>query len=134
MRSTSELVRYVLLGVVVVLEALAVLSAVLHIAFLPFPTIYPSLDSLLVIVLPLLVGFLTQRLEVAILLAVAPFVVLAVVYSTIYSPVWQIDLVQLGVLASRVTGMLYLLGGLGLVGWLLRRAFGLPTSVTIKLR
>jgi hypothetical protein len=134
MRSTSDLVRLVILGVLVVLEGLAVLSAVLHIAFLTFPTVYPALDSLLVILLPLVVGFLSQRLEVAIVLTVAPFVVLALVYATVFAPVWQIDLVQLGVLASRVSGMLYLLGGLGLIGWFLRRAFGLPTTITIKAR
>jgi hypothetical protein len=134
MRSTSDLVRLVILGVLVVLEGLAVLSAVLHIAFLTFPTVYPALDSLLVILLPLVVGFLSQRLEVAIVLTVAPFVVLALVYATVFAPVWQIDLVQLGVLASRVSGMLYLLGGLGLIGWFLRRTFGLPTTITFKAR
>jgi hypothetical protein len=134
MRSSSDLVRYVFLGLVVVLEGLAVLSAVLHIAFLPFPTVYPELDSLLVLLLPLIVGFMSQRLEVAIMLAVGPFVVLALVYAVVYAPVWQIDLVQLGVLASRVAGMLYLLGGLGAIGWLVRRVFGLPTALSLKPR
>jgi hypothetical protein len=111
MKSTPDLGRLVILG-----------------------TVYPALDSLLVLLLPLVVGFLTQRLELAIVLTVLPFVLLVLIYATVFSPVWQIDLFQLGVLASRVAGMLYLLGGLGLVGWFVRRALGLPTTVSFKPR
>lgn len=134
MKSTPDLGRLVILGIAVVLEGVAVLSTVLHIAFLPFPTVYPALDSLLVLLLPLVVGFLTERLELAVVLAVLPFVLLVLIYSAVFAPVWQIDLFQLGVLASRVAGMLYLLGGLGVVGWLVRRVFGLRTSISLKPR
>jgi hypothetical protein len=134
MRSRSDLARFIVLGVLVVLEGIAVLSAVLKIAFLPLPTVYPSLDSVAVLLLPLVIGFLTQRLEVAIVLAVAPFVILALIYAIYIAPVWQVDLVQLGVLANRATSILYLQGGLGLVGWMVRRAVGLPTSITLKPR
>ena len=134
MRSRSDLLQFVILAVLVVLEGIAVLSAVLHVAFLPFPTVYPSLDSVAVLLLPLVLGFLTQRLEVAIVLAVAPFVVLALIYAVYIAPVWQVDLVQLGVLANRATSFLYLQGGLGLVGWMLRRAVGLRATVTLKAR
>jgi len=76
-----------------------------------------------ILVLPVIIGAVSQRLEVAIVLSVLPFFLLAVVYTTVYAPVWNIDLFQLGVLAERVAGGAFLLGGLGAFGWLLRRTF-----------
>ncbi|HEV2237288.1 MAG TPA: hypothetical protein VGR57_11560 [Ktedonobacterales bacterium] len=114
--------RLALLSALTLLEGLAVVSTVLELVFLPpAGTIYPNIASLAVLVLPVLVGALSSRLEVAIVLTVLPFFVLAVVYTTAYAPVWNQDLFQLGVLAGRVAGGAFLLGGLGAFGWLLRR-------------
>jgi hypothetical protein len=113
--------RLALLSALTLLEGLAVVSTVLNIVFLPVGTIYPNVASLAVLVLPVMVGALATRLEVAIVLTVLPFFVLAVVYTTAYAPVWNVDLFQLGVLAGRVAGGAFLLGGLGAFGWLVRR-------------
>ena len=69
----SELVRLMLLGLVVVLESLAVLSVVLHTQLFPSGSIYPNIISVAVFVLPALVGLLARRIETAVLLAVLPF-------------------------------------------------------------
>jgi hypothetical protein len=133
MKAGQNVGRTVVLGIIVVLEGLVLLSVVLHVDLLPFAlfdTIYPNIVSLLIIVLPLVIGILTPRWEWAVVLAVLPFLVLAIIYSTVYAPVWQIDLFQLGLLAQRVAGMLFLLGGLSFAGWLGRRAVGLPTTTT----
>ena len=68
----SELVRLILLGVVVVLESLAVLSVVLRAQLFPAGSVYPNIISVAVFVLPALVGLLSRRLEAAVLLAVLP--------------------------------------------------------------
>jgi hypothetical protein len=98
-------------------------STVLNIVFLPFGVVYPNIASVAILILPVLVGFVAQRFEVAIVLTVLPLLVLAVVYTVAFAPVWNIDLFQLGVLAGRVAGAIFLLGGLGYFGWLLRRIF-----------
>jgi hypothetical protein len=124
--ATNDLIRLIALGVLVIIEGLAVVSTVLNIVFIPITpvvTIYPNIASLAVFILPVIVGAVSKRLEVAVVLAVTPFFVLAVIYTTVYAPVWNIDLFQLGVLAGRVAGAGFLLGGLGLFGWLLRRIF-----------
>ncbi len=91
--------------------------------FLPLGVIYPNVASVAILILPIIIGVVSRRWEVAIVLTVLPFFVLAVVYTTIYAPVWNIDLFQLGVLAGRVAGAIFLLGGLGWFGYLLRRIF-----------
>ena len=119
----SDTIRLVALGVLVLLEGLAVISTALSIVLVPIGTLYPNVASVAILILPVAIGLLSQRFEVAIVLAVLPFFVLAVVYTTVYAPVWNIDLFQLGVLAGRVAGAAFLLGGLGWFGWLLRRIF-----------
>ena len=119
----SDIIRLIVLGVLVILEGLAIVSTVLNIVFLPFGVVYPNIASVAILILPVLVGFVAQRFEVAIVLTVLPLLVLAVVYTVAFAPVWNIDLFQLGVLAGRVAGAIFLLGGLGYFGWLLRRIF-----------
>ena len=119
----SDAIRLTALGALVLLEGIAVVSLALNVVFLPLGTIYPNIASVTILVLPVAIGLLSQRFEVAIVLTVLPFFVLAVVYTTLYAPVWNIDLFQLGVLAGRVAGVAFLLGGLGWFGWLLRRIF-----------
>jgi hypothetical protein len=119
----SDTIRLVSLGVLVLLEGFMVVSVALNVVFLPLGTIYPNIASVTILVLPVAIGLLSQRFEVAIVLTVLPFFVLALVYSTVYAPVWNIDLFQLGILAGRVAGVTFLLGGLGWFGWLLRRIF-----------
>jgi hypothetical protein len=119
----NDIIRLVALGALVVLEGLAVVSTVLNVVFLPLGTIYPNIASVSILILPIIIGLVSQRLEVAIVLTVLPFVVLAVVYTTVFAPVWNIDLFQLGVQAGRVASAMFLLGGLGAFGWLLRRIF-----------
>jgi hypothetical protein len=116
-------IRLAILSALTLLEGLAVVSTVLNLVFLPLGTIYPNVASVTVLVLPVLIGALSIRLEVAIVLTVLPFFVLAVVYTATRAPVWNIDLFQLGVQAGRVAGGAFLLGGLGAFGWLLRRIF-----------
>ena len=119
----SDIIRLIVLGVLVILEGLAMVSTVLNIVFLPFGVVYPNIASASILILPVLVGLVAQRFEVAIVLTVLPLLVLAVVYTVAFAPVWNIDLFQLGVLAGRVAGAIFLLGGLGYFGWLLRRIF-----------
>jgi hypothetical protein len=116
-------VRLAILAALTLLEGLAVVSTVLNIVFFPAGTIYPNIASVAILLLPVLIGALSVRLEVAIVLAVLPFFVLAVVYTAAFAPVWNIDLFQLGVLAGRVAGGAFLLGGLGALGWMFRRIF-----------
>jgi hypothetical protein len=117
----NDIIRLIALGALVVLEGLAVVSTVLNLIFIPVGSIYPNIASVTVLLLPVIIGLISQRLEVAIVLTVLPFFVLAVVYTAAFAPIWNIDLFQLGVLAGRVAGATFLLGGLGAFGWLLRR-------------
>lgn len=116
-------VRLIAQGALVVLEGLALVSTVLNIVFLPIGPVYPNIASVAVLVLPAIVGAFSRRLEVGIVLAVTPFFVLSVVYTAVFAPVWNIDLFQLGVLAGRVAGAAFLLGGLGAFGWMVRSIF-----------
>ena len=116
-------VRLLAQGILVIIEGLVLVSTMLNIVFVKIGPIYPNVASALVLILPFLVGAISRRLEVAIVLAVTPFLVLALVYTTVYAPVWNIDLFQLGVLAERVAGAGFLLGGLGAFGWMVRRIF-----------
>ncbi|HEX9057138.1 MAG TPA: hypothetical protein VF818_06345 [Ktedonobacterales bacterium] len=113
--------RMALLALAVVAEGFAVLSATLHISFLVPSTIYPNFISVTVVILPVIIGLLSQRLEGAIVFSVLPFFVLGVVYATLKAPVWNQDLFSIGVLAGRVASSLFLLGGLGIFGWMLQR-------------
>ena len=119
----SDMIRLFALGALVVLEGLAVVSTALNIVFLPFGSLYPNIASASILILPVIVGAMTKRVEVAVVLTVLPFFILALVYTTLYAPVWNIDLFQLGVMAGRVAGAAFLLGGLGTFGWMLRRIF-----------
>lgn len=119
----NDIFRLIVLGVLVILEGLAMLSTMLNIVLLPLGVAYPSVTSVAILILPIIIGVVAQRFEVAIVLTVLPFIILAVIYTTIYAPVWNIDLFQLGTLAGRVAGAAFLLGGLGYFGWLLRRIF-----------
>jgi hypothetical protein len=118
-----RLAQLLALWALVILEGLALTSTMLNIVFLPIGTFYPNIASVSVLILPVIVGAISRRLETAIVLAVTPFLVLALVYTTIYAPVWNIDLFQLGVLSGRVAGALFLLGGLGAFGWMVSRIF-----------
>ncbi|HET8905522.1 MAG TPA: hypothetical protein VFN11_01020 [Ktedonobacterales bacterium] len=119
----NDIIRLIALGVLVVLEGFAMVSTVLNVVFLPLGVVYPNVASVSILILPIIIGLVAHRLEVAIVLTVLPFLVLAVVYTTIYAPVWNVDLFQLGVQAGRVAGAGFLLGGLGAFGNLLRRIF-----------
>jgi hypothetical protein len=118
-----DIIRLIALGVLVILEGLAMVSTVLNIVFLPFGVVYPSFASVSILVLPIAIGLVSRRFEVAIVMTVLPLLVLSVVYTAAYAPVWNIDLFQLGVLAGRVAGALFLTGGLGFFGWLVQRIF-----------
>jgi hypothetical protein len=131
----NELIRLIALGVAVVLEGGVLLITVLRAQILPLGNFYPNIISVAVFVLPSVVGLLSRRLEVAVLLAVLPFWVLAVVYLAVYSPVWYGgDLVALGVLASRVAGYSIVLFSLSILGWFLRRVLTGNTISSVKVR
>ena len=125
----GELYRLIALNVTVLLESAAMLSLILHIGLLPIGNIYDNIVSVAAFVLPTLVGLLARRFEAAIVLAVLPFWLIAVVYLAIFATPWTIDLFSLGVLVGRAAGATFLLGSLGLLGWLLRRAlFGAKST------
>lgn len=119
----NDIIRLIALGALVIIDGLTVVSVMLDLVFVPIGTFYPNVASVAVLILPVIVGAVARRLEVAIVLAVAPFFVLAVLYTTVYAPVWNIDLFQLGELARRVASAGFLFGGLGAFGWMLRRIF-----------
>jgi hypothetical protein len=117
----SEAIRLTGLAVVVLLEGAAVLSVVLRASLLPIGVFYAPVVSVAVFVLPSVVGLLTRRFEAAVLAAVVPFWILSTIYLAVYQPVWNIDLYDLGILASRVAGFTFLLGALATLGWFVRR-------------
>jgi hypothetical protein len=119
----NDVIRLSAVGVLVVLEGLVVVSTVFEIVLLPLGTVYPNIASVAILVLPVIIGALSLRVEVAVALTVLPFFVLAVVYAAAFAPVWNIDPFQLGVQAGRVAGAAFLLGGLGALGWIFRRVF-----------
>jgi hypothetical protein len=125
----SDTVRLIALGAMAVVEGLAVISTVLNFVFVPLGTLYPNIASVSILIIPVIIGLLAKRFEVAVVLTVLPFFVLAIVYTAVFAPVWNIDLFQLGVLAGRVSGGAFLLGGLGLFGWMLRRIFRRETGM-----
>jgi len=131
--SQGDIVRIGALGVSVILESLAILSVVLHNALLPLGTIYPNVVSVAAIVLPSLVGLLSRRLTVALLLAIAPFWSLGIVYTAIIAqPLWTFDLFSIGALVQRAAGTSVQLLVLGLLGWLVRRLLpGIGASTVV---
>ncbi len=116
----SETIRLVALGVAGVLEGLAIVSEVLGLTLLPIPG-YGHFISVVVFVLPTVVGFLSRRLTVALVLAALPFWLLALVDLAIFQPIWLQDLFSIGVTASRAAGATVLLFAAALFGWLVRR-------------
>ncbi len=126
----NEVIRLSVLGLLIVLEGAALVSVILHISLLPLPeSIYAPVVSVAVFVLPTAVGLFSRRLEAALLLAVLPFWVLAVVYLGLRSSVWSLDLVNIGILIERVASASVLLFILSALGWLLRRVIpGLGTG------
>ena len=122
LKPRHELLRLILLATVVLLEAVAVLSVVLQTAFVPLGAGYANAIPIAVFVLPTVVGLLSRRFEAAIVLAVLPFWTTVLIYVGVYAPVYNTDLLQLGALAGPVAGSSFLLAGLGLLGWLIRRA------------
>jgi hypothetical protein len=119
----NDIIRLIALGALAIIDGLVVVSVVLNLVFVNIGPFYPNVASVAVLLLPVIIGIVARRLEVAIVLAVTPFFVLAVLYTTVYAPVWHIDLFQLGVLAGRVASAGFLFGGLGAFGWMLRRIF-----------
>jgi len=119
----NDVIRLLALGALVIIDGLVVVSVVLDLVFVNIGTVYPNVASVAVLVFPVVIGTIARRLEVAIVLAVTPFFVLSVLYTTVYAPVWNIDLFQLGVLAGRVASAGFLFGGLGAFGWMVRRIF-----------
>ncbi len=127
----GEQYRLIALNLAVLLEGAALLSIILRIGLLPIGAIYGNIVSVAVFVLPTVIGLLARRFEAAILLAVLPFWLIAVVYLARYALPWNVDLFSLGPLAGRVADATLLLGGLGFLGWLLRRAlFGAKSTST----
>jgi hypothetical protein len=125
----GELYRLIALNLAVLLEGAALLSVIEHIGLLPIGTVYDNIVSVAVFVLPTVIGLLARRFEAAILLAVLPFWLIAVVYLALYAQPWNVDLFSLGPLAGRVANATLLLGSLGFLGWLLRRArFGAKST------
>ncbi len=122
--------RLIVLWATVLVESFVVLSVALHIELVPLGAFYPNLVSVAIFLLPSLVGLLSRRLTVALLLAALPFWALAVVYLVIARPLWDVDLFSIGALAQRGAGVSMLLLALGLAGWLLRRVIpGLQTTL-----
>jgi hypothetical protein len=119
--SRSEIIRYIVLGMLTIIEGFTVVSVTLNLVFLPIGTVYPNIASAAILILPALIGGFSKRVEVAVVLAALPFFILALVYTTVYTPVWNVDIVYLGTLAGRISGAAFLLGGLGAFGWMVRR-------------
>ncbi len=120
--SRNDIIRLIVLGVVVLLEGLAVLSLILKQQFFSLGGIYANVISVAVFVLPLLIGVLTRRLTGAIFLATLPFLISSIIYLGFFGDPFNIDLFQLGVLAGRVAAIGILLALLGTLGWIARKA------------
>ncbi|HET9109925.1 MAG TPA: hypothetical protein VFN78_03775 [Ktedonobacterales bacterium] len=118
----NDIVRLLALGILVIVEGLALVSTMLNIVIVPIGTLYPNVASVVIFVLPVIIGAVASRIEAAVTLNVLPFFILAVIYTSVYAPVWNIDLFQLGTLAGRVAGAMFLFGGLGAFGCMSRRA------------
>ena len=120
--SRNDIIRLNVLGVVVLLEGLAVLSLILKQQFFSLGGIYANVISVAVFVLPLLIGVLSRRLTGAIFLVTLPFLITSIIYLGFFGDPYNIDLFQLGVLAGRVAAIGILLALLGTLGWIARKA------------
>ena len=116
----SDILRMSVLLLLVIIEGAVIASAALNVVFLQAGSLYPNLASIAILVLPLLIGGFSKQWEIAVVAATAPYLVLIIVYTAVYAPVFNIDLYQLGVLAGRVAGGGFLFGGLGALGLILR--------------
>ncbi len=125
----GELLRLLVLGVAVLLEGVAILSVVLNSEYLVTGKFYPNVISVLLFVMPTVIGLFSKRLVTALVLSALPWWVTSVIYLAEFGAVWNIDLFQLGVLAGRVAGMIVLLFALALFGWAIRRIFVKGTTV-----
>lgn len=129
----GEIFRLIGLSLVVLLEGAATLSIALRAAFLPVGAAYPYIISAASWVLPVLIGLLSRRVEAAVMLAVLPVWLLALVYLAVFAPVWNVDLFTLGVQAGRTAGVTFLIGGLGFFGWLIRRVLFGAKATSVRL-
>jgi len=120
---TGELLRLAGLGAAALLEGAAILSIILNSEFLVTGKFYPNVISVLLFVMPTVIGLLSGRLVTALALAALPWWVTSVIYLAEVGAVWNIDIFQLGVLAGRVAGMIVLLFALALFGWAIRAIF-----------
>ncbi len=120
---TGELLRLAGLGVAVILEGAAILSIVLNSEFLVTGKFYPNVVSVLLFIMPTVIGLLSKRLVTALALAALPWWVTSIIYLAEFGTIFNIDLFQLGVLAGRVAGMIVLLFALALFGWAIRAVF-----------
>lgn len=125
----TELVRLIVLGIAVLLEGAAILSVVLNSEFLVTGKFYPNVISVLLFVMPTLIGLLSKRLVTALALSALPWWITSLIYLAEFGAIWNIDLFQLGVLAGRVAGMIVLLFALALFGWAIRRIFLKQTTM-----
>jgi hypothetical protein len=120
--SRNDIIRLVALGVVVLLEGLAVLSLIFKYQFFSLGGAYANIISVAVFVLPFVVGVLSHRLTGAVFLATLPFLISSAIYLGFFGDPFNIDLFQLGVLAGRVAAIGILLAFLATLGWVARRA------------
>ena len=120
--SRNDIIRLIVLGVVVLLEGLAVLSLIFKYQFFSLGGIYANIISVAVFVLPVVVGLLSHRLTGAVFLATLPFLISSAIYLGFFGDPFNIDLFQLGVLAGRVAAIGILLAFLATLGWVARRA------------
>src|SRR5260370_7181461 len=91
----NDVIRLGAVGVLVVLEGLVMVSTVLNIVLLPLGTVYPNIASVAILVLPVIIGALSLRVEVAVVLTVLPFFFLAVVYPAPFPPAPNTHLLSL---------------------------------------
>jgi hypothetical protein len=131
---TGELLRLAALGAAALLEGAAILSIILNSEFLVTGKFYPNVISVLLFVMPTVIGLLSGRLVTALALAALPWWVTSVIYLAEFGAVWNIDLFQLGVLAGRVAGLVVLLFALALFGWAIRRIFFTQNTEVASVR
>lgn len=129
---TGELLRLGVLAAAVLVEGAAILSVVLNSEFLVTGKFYPNVISVLLFVMPTVVGLFSKRLVTALLLAALPWWVTSIIYLAEFGTIFNIDLFQLGVLAGRVAGMVVLLFALALFGWAIRAVFFKPQTAVLE--
>src|SRR5262249_55531596 len=95
---------------------------------------YPNVISVLLFIMPTVIGLLSGRLVTALALAALPWWVTSIIYLAEFGAVWNIDLFQLGVLAGPVAGVILLLFSLALCGGPLRRIFSPKAMPAVQAR